>query len=438
MDLTVLAVPGYFASMEAERRHLARKAEVEGPTAATYTREDAIASLAMGTGSLFIPLLIDKALRPVAPGRGRYGKVLVGAVLGAAAVTTIADVVARRAEGPLPEAGVLPPAGEPLDGRSPAAERPEVVSEEPSRARRRRVAKLARRVAGSTGAAAVASGIVAGSAAWIARTGAKRVFAGNDRDLGSGPLAVAGATLGWDFIYYWNHRLSHESRWLWAMHVVHHSSERYNLSTALRQPVAGPIAPAIQYGLLAHLGFRPSVIQTARGLNLLYQYWIHTEVIGKLGRFEEWFNTPSHHRVHHGSNRRYLDRNHGSILIIWDRLFGTFQRELDEEPVVYGLTKNIDTYNLARVATHEYVDILRDVAGSDNWADRISYALRGPGWAHERNAEKLLEAESRTSLETGSAESRSEVHEPIAGRPTELDRLDPPVGRADRAESAIA
>ena len=138
---------------------------------------------------------------------------------------------------------------------------------------------------------------------------------------------------------------------MWAVHVAHHSSERYNLSTALRQPVADSITIAIPYSLLALLGVRPALIEQARGLNLIYQFWIHTEAIRTIGWLERVLNTPSHHRVHHGSNRRYLDRNHGSILIVWDRLFGTFEPETDQ--VVYGLTKNIDTYNPARIATHE-------------------------------------------------------------------------------------
>ena len=141
----------------------------------------------------------------------------------------------------------------------------------------------------------------------------------------------------------------------------------------------------VPYGLLALLGVRPALIEQARALNLIYQFWIHTEVIGSLGSLERILNTPSHHRVHHGSNRRYLDRNHGSILIIWDRLFGTFEPE--GEPVVYGLTRNIDTFNPVRIATHEWRDIARDIARSRTWADRFGFLVRGPGWAYRRRAE---------------------------------------------------
>lgn len=177
----------------------------------------------------------------------------------------------------------------------------------------------------------------------------------------------------------------HECRALWAIHVVHHSSERYNLSTALRQPVADAFGAFVPYSLLALVGIRPELINTARGINLLYQYWIHTETIDRLGPAEEALNTPSHHRVHHGSNGKYLDRNHGSILIIWDRLFGTFEPESD--PVRYGLTKNVNSFNPGRIATHEHVEMLRDVAKSTSWRDRLGFVLRGPVWAARRRAE---------------------------------------------------
>jgi sterol desaturase/sphingolipid hydroxylase (fatty acid hydroxylase superfamily) len=163
------------------------------------------------------------------------------------------------------------------------------------------------------------------------------------------------------------------------MHVVHHSSERYNLSTALRQPVADALATSLPYSILCLVGIAPELVETARGINLLYQFWIHTETIGRLGPPEVVLNTPSHHRVHHGSNRRYLDRNHGSIFIVWDRLFGTFEPE-GERPV-YGLTKNIDSFNVGRIAFHEHADMMRDVARSTSWRERLSSVVRGPGWA---------------------------------------------------------
>jgi sterol desaturase/sphingolipid hydroxylase (fatty acid hydroxylase superfamily) len=246
-------------------------------------------------------------------------------------------------------------------------------------------------VAAAGGVAAGAAGGVAITTTWArhltpSKLWERRVLP----DLGAGPLALAAAVLGWDLIYYWNHRFMHESRYMWAIHVVHHSSERYNLSTALRQPVADALGTFAPYGLLCLLGIRPSLVASARGINLLYQYWIHTDAIRRLGPLEHVLNTPSHHRVHHGVNPQYIDRNHGSILIVWDRLFGTYERE--EEPVVYGLTKNIETFEPLRVMTHEHADMLRDVARSTGWRERLSFVLRGPGWAYRRHAEQDAEA----------------------------------------------
>ena len=184
----------------------------------------------------------------------------------------------------------------------------------------------------------------------------------------------------------------HTSRYMWAIHVVHHSSEHYNLSTALRQPVADALGTFLPYGALALLGMRPRLIVQARAINLIYQFWIHTDAIDRIGVFERWLNSASHHRVHHAINPRYLDRNHGGILIIWDRMFGTFTAEDPSEPVVYGLTKNINTYDPVRIATHEHASIAHDVATADNWPDRLSFVLRGPGWAYQRHRE--LEAQT--------------------------------------------
>ena len=385
VDLTVIAIPAYFGGMGAEYAVLKKRAAENGPTPGTYERQDTIASLTMGTASLVAPLVVGKLLDQVTPGKGRFAKALVITAVGAGVAATVADVIARRGDGPLPQAGTLP-----HSFRNPTSAPETTASDEAaeldgSRAKRRRMAKLARKVAGSAGATAVVGGAVAVAATWSARTGGRKLWDKRIvKDLGDGPLAVAGAILAWDFIYYWNHRLAHESRYLWAMHVVHHSSEHYNLSTALRQPVADALVTSIPYGALALFGFRPDVIETARGVNLLYQFWIHTEVIDTIGPFEKYFNSASLHRVHHGSNRQYLDRNHGSILIIWDRLFGT--HEVEDEPVVYGLTKNIDTYNPAVIATHEFGDIISDVAHSTSWSDRLSYTFRGPGWAYEHRA----------------------------------------------------
>lgn len=187
-----------------------------------------------------------------------------------------------------------------------------------------------------------------------------------------------------DFTYYWFHRANHEVRLLWAGHVNHHSSQYLNLGTALRQGVGERVHKFLFWLWLPLLGFDPAMIITVIGINLFYQFWIHTRAVGKLHPFiEAVFNTPSHHRVHHGSNARYLDRNHGGVLIIWDRLFGTFSAELDEEPVVYGLTSNISSNNPWTVITHEYRAIGRDMGRATNWRDRLRYLLLAPGWSHD-------------------------------------------------------
>jgi sterol desaturase/sphingolipid hydroxylase (fatty acid hydroxylase superfamily) len=355
VDLTVAAIPIYAGTMAAEiawYRRRRRHGERIGP--GDYETDDTIASLAMGAGSLLAPLVMPTVLEPITPGVGRYGKALVGAALGAISVTTVADRLARL------------DAGDDED------------HERPTR-RRRRIARAARAVAKAGGVAAVVTGGVAVTTAVASKLDAERMWERRVLpDLGTGPLAWAAAIAGWDFIYYWNHRFSHEVRALWAIHVVHHSSERYNLSTALRQPVADAFGVFVPYSLLAALGIRPSVILQARAVNLLYQYWIHTEVIDRIGPAEQVLNTPSHHRVHHGSQRQYLDRNHGSILITWDRLFGTFEPE--EERVVYGLTKNLDSFNPATVAVNEHSEMLKDVAAARTWRDRASHVVRHPGW----------------------------------------------------------
>ncbi len=188
-----------------------------------------------------------------------------------------------------------------------------------------------------------------------------------------------------DFAYYWFHRISHECRLFWASHVVHHSSQHYNLSTALRQTWSGGFYTFVFWLLLPLLGFHPGMIILQMSISLLYQFWIHTEAINKMPKwFEAVMNTPSHHRVHHGSNPLYLDRNHAGILIIWDRLFGTFQPELKEEKVVYGLVKNIDTYNPIKIAFIEWISMFKDsFSGKKDLISRFKYLIKPPGWRHD-------------------------------------------------------
>jgi sterol desaturase/sphingolipid hydroxylase (fatty acid hydroxylase superfamily) len=368
-DPTVLAIPFYFGSMAVEYLWLRRQAP-RRPELAGYERRDTAASLGMGAASLVAPLVLPRLLEPFRPGRGRIGRVLVASVVGAAGVTTVADRVARRA----------PPSHGP-DAVDPDAD-PEVDRHNGDGVGRSAPTR-ADQVAAIGGVATVALGAVAVSTAWASLTSPQRMWRRRLLpDLGSGPWALALAVVGWDFIYYWNHRLMHEVRYLWAVHVVHHSSEHYNLSTALRQPVADSVSVSLPYGVLCLAGVSPGLVAAARGINLLYQFWIHTEAIGRLGPPEAVLNTASHHRVHHGSNSEYLDRNHGSILIVWDRLFGTFERE--ERAPVYGITKNIDSFNPARIASHEYLDMMADVSRSRGWGERLSHVARGPGWAPSR------------------------------------------------------
>ena len=181
-----------------------------------------------------------------------------------------------------------------------------------------------------------------------------------------------------DLAYYWFHRIHHEVRVFWASHVVHHSSQHYNLSTALRQTWT-PMTALPFWAPLA-LFFAPWMILTQQAISLVYQFWIHTERVKKLPRwFECFFNTPSHHRVHHGANEVYLDRNYGGILIVWDRIFGSFQGETERPR--YGLTQNIRTFRPTRVAFHEFAALARDVRGASGWRERLGYVFRGPGWS---------------------------------------------------------
>ncbi|HEV7350133.1 sterol desaturase family protein [Telluribacter sp.] len=186
-----------------------------------------------------------------------------------------------------------------------------------------------------------------------------------------------------DFSYYWFHRTSHGVRYFWASHVVHHSSQYYNLGTALRQTWTGNLSGSfIFYLWMPLLGFNPVDILLMMSISLLYQFWIHTETIQKLPRPIEFiFNTPSHHRVHHGSDVEYLDKNHAGILIIWDRLFGTFQEE-GKRPR-YGLTKNLDTHNPFRIALHEWLDMGKDVGRAPSFKAALGYIFGPPGWSHD-------------------------------------------------------
>ena len=196
-----------------------------------------------------------------------------------------------------------------------------------------------------------------------------------------------------DLTYYWFHRISHESRIFWASHVVHHSSKKYNLSTALRQTWSGGFYTFIFWLPLVLIGFHPAMVLVQMSISLIYQYWIHTEMIKKMPKwFEAVFNTPSHHRVHHATNPQYLDRNHAGIFIIWDRLFGTFEPEV-EKPV-YGLVKNIETYNPLKIAFIEWYQMFVDFFTSKtSILNKFKYFIKPPGWKHDGTS--ILSADLR-------------------------------------------
>jgi sterol desaturase/sphingolipid hydroxylase (fatty acid hydroxylase superfamily) len=353
-DLTELATPLYFATMAAEAIYLHRRRTSVGESAGNYAWKDTVASLSMGTLSLALPLVSPRILRRLNPRNGSAGKVLLGIAAGSAAVSIMAG---RTAQAP-----------------NAKPERADLRLVDPDEAP---APTFAEQISGVAAVVAIATGGVVVTSLWSTTLTTANLFKRRILpDLGEGIVGFMAALIGWDFIYYWNHRFMHTSRYMWAMHVVHHSSEHYNLSTALRQPVAEPLTTPIPYGALGLFGVRPSMISLSRGINLLWQYWIHTETVRSMGVSEEILNSPSAHRVHHGSNRQYLDRNHGGILILWDRLFGTFEPE--EEDVVYGLTTNIHSFNPVVIAGHEYVAIARDISRSRSWRERFRMLVGPP------------------------------------------------------------
>ena len=191
-----------------------------------------------------------------------------------------------------------------------------------------------------------------------------------------------------DFNYYWAHRTGHRVRWFWAAHVNHHSSQHYNLSTALRQTWTSFFALSFVFRIWpAFVGFPPAMLLTCGAINLVYQFWIHTEAIGRMPRwFEAAFNTPSHHRVHHAINPVYLDRNYAGVFIVWDKLFGSFEGERHGDVLRYGIIKQLGSFNLVWSVFHEWVGIAQDLLRAP-WRHKLSYLLREPGWSHDASRE---------------------------------------------------
>ncbi len=181
-----------------------------------------------------------------------------------------------------------------------------------------------------------------------------------------------------DFLYYWEHRWEHEIRFLWTYHAIHHSSPIYNYTTALRVSFIDNFVTWIFFTPAILMGFHPLIVLLAIGFILVYQFWIHTELIGKMGWFGWIFNTPSHHRVHHGSDNIYLDKNYGAFLIIWDRIFGTFQEEIFRP--TYGLTEPINTIHPLKVNFHEHINIVKDLGKARNRREVWGYLFKHPGW----------------------------------------------------------
>ncbi len=184
----------------------------------------------------------------------------------------------------------------------------------------------------------------------------------------------------YDLCYYWNHRMGHEINILWAAHSVHHQSEDYNLSTSLRQTSMTFIFSWIFYTPMALLGVSPYIFVVAGALDLIYQFWIHTRFIPKLGWLEKILVTPSSHRAHHGSNKVYTDRNYGGTFIIWDRLFGTYQEELDNDPVRYGISAPLRSWNPVWANTAGYVQLFKDAWHAQQIADKFTIWFRRTGW----------------------------------------------------------
>ncbi|CAN1212536.1 Fatty acid hydroxylase domain-containing protein [Tumidithrix helvetica PCC 7403] len=184
---------------------------------------------------------------------------------------------------------------------------------------------------------------------------------------------------GIEFFYYWHHRCAHRVRWLWATHAVHHSTKHFNLSAAYRLGWTGVISGNFLFFLpLIWLGFHPIAVTTGLAFNLVYQFWIHTEIVPKLGFLEWVLNTPSHHRVHHASNPEYIDRNYGGVLILFDRLFGTFTEEQAAHKPIYGLTHSLHTYNPLKIAFHAWISLFQDLWNARTWKGRLDTIFGAP------------------------------------------------------------
>ena len=199
-------------------------------------------------------------------------------------------------------------------------------------------------------------------------------------NLGKRKGAFIGAMVAWDFLYYWEHRWMHEKRIFWAHHVTHHSSQYYNLSTALRQTSTSFLFSWIFYAPLFVIGFPIEVMLVVNAGNLIYQFWVHTQVVRRMGILDYILVTPSNHRVHHAQNERYIDKNYGGVLILWDRLFGTFEDERADEPVIFGVRKPLENWNPFWANLQIYNYLLFDAMHTAKWKDKLGIWFRRTGW----------------------------------------------------------
>jgi sterol desaturase/sphingolipid hydroxylase (fatty acid hydroxylase superfamily) len=214
--------------------------------------------------------------------------------------------------------------------------------------------------------------------------------------------------IGQEFCYYWLHRASHHVRWFWATHAVHHSPNDYTFAAAYRLGWTSKLSGEAIFNVpLVWLGFRPEIVAATLLFSLLYQFWLHTELVRKLGWLEWVLNTPSHHRVHHATNQDYLDRNFGGTLIVFDRLFGTFVAERSDTPCRYGLVKRLSSYNPGYIALHEWLAMARDIRQAKTWRERWCYAFGPPGWSPAETAAVAGDASRASSDRSGRAAVQS-------------------------------
>jgi sterol desaturase/sphingolipid hydroxylase (fatty acid hydroxylase superfamily) len=205
-----------------------------------------------------------------------------------------------------------------------------------------------------------------------------------------------------DFMFYWLHRVDHYCRLFWAIHVTHHSSEEFNFSVGFRSSVFQPLYRFIYFIPLSLIGFKSLDILFIYAATQIYGILIHTKTINKLGILEKFMSTPSHHRVHHASNIKYLDKNMGMVFIIWDKLFGTFEKEDDEEELIYGLTENIKTNNLFKIIFHEWISIAKDLSKTSSLKSKMMYILGPPGWSHDGSKKTSKQLRNELKLKTKS------------------------------------